>query len=80
MNQDEINERERNNPGSWGKLLGFYHSAADSRLWVRKPQPWMGWSLNMANPSARVLVRLFILFTLLFCVMTALTVFSVLHK
>jgi len=28
MNQDELNERERNNPGNWGKLLGFYHSRA----------------------------------------------------
>ena len=53
MDRDEINERERNNPDNWGKRLGFYHSSTDSRLWVRKPQPWMGRSLNMAKPIAR---------------------------
>jgi len=77
MNQDEINERERNNPGNWGKHLGFYHSNVDSRVWVRKPQPWMGWSLNMARPLARVLVLLFIL---LLCLLVAFVGFSVLHR
>jgi uncharacterized membrane protein len=77
MSQDEINERERNNPANWGKVLGFYHSKADGRVWVRKLQPWMGWSLNLANPFARVLV---LLFTLLFCLLAALVVFAVLHK
>ena len=75
MNQDELNERERNNPGNWGKLLGFYHSRADSRIWVRKPKPWMGWTLNMANPYARVLVLFFIL---LLCLLVAATVFFLL--
>jgi uncharacterized membrane protein len=75
MNQDEINERERNNPGNWGKTLGFYHSRADSRVWVRKPRPWMGWSLNMTNPFAGLLVLLFIL---LLCLLVASIVFFVL--
>lgn len=61
MNQDEINEREWNNPDNWGKRFGFYRSRLDSRTWVRKPKPWMGWSLNMANPLAKVLVLLFLL-------------------
>ena len=77
MSQDEINERERNNPDNWGKRLGFYHSSTDSRLWVRKPQPWMGWSLNMSSPISRALV---LLFTLVLCALAALVVFSVLHK
>lgn len=77
MNQDEINERERNDPGNWGRPLGFYHSRADNRLWVRKPQPWMGWSLNMANPLARALVGLFIL---LLCLLVAIVVYLVVPK
>jgi uncharacterized membrane protein len=61
MNQDEINEREWNNPDNWGKRFGFYNSKLDSRAWVRKPHPWMGWSLNLANPLAKVLVLVFLL-------------------
>jgi uncharacterized membrane protein len=68
MNQHEINEREWNDPGNWGRILGFYHSKADSRVWVSKPKPWMGWSLNMAKPLSRVLVLLFVL---LICLLLA---------
>jgi uncharacterized membrane protein len=75
--QDEINERERNNSANWGKRLGFHHGRTDTRLWVRKPQPWMGWSLNMANPLARALVVLFIL---LLCLVAASVVFLVIPK
>jgi uncharacterized membrane protein len=77
MNQDEINERERTNPGNWGKVVGFYHSRLDSRVWVRKPQPWMGSSLNMAKPIARLLALLFIL---LLCLLVASMVFLVVHR
>ena len=77
MNQDEINERERNNPGNWGKLLGFYRSKVDSRVWVPKPRPWMGWTLNLANPFARLLVLLFILLS---CLLVAWMAFLLLHK
>ena len=76
MGQDEINERERNNPDNWGKRLGFYHSSTDSRLWVRRPHPWMSWSLNMAKPLARALV---VLFALSSCLLMASIVFAVLH-
>jgi uncharacterized membrane protein len=60
MNQDEINERERTNPANWGQPFAFYRSRLDSRLWVRKPKPWMGWSLNMAKPASKVIVALFV--------------------
>ena len=68
MNRDEINEREWKDPTNWGKVFGFYRSNADSRLWVPKPQPWMGWSLNMAKPLAGALVLLFVL---LLCLLVA---------
>jgi uncharacterized membrane protein len=76
MDQHEINERERNNPDNWSKPLGFYHSRLDSRVWVHKPQPWMGWSLNMARPTSKVLVLLFMLLLGLFVVATVLAVAS----
>jgi uncharacterized membrane protein len=77
VNQDEINERERNNPLNWSKPLGFYHSGRDSRVWVRKPQPWMGWSLNMAKATSKFLVLLFIL---LLGLVVAATLFAILGK
>jgi len=77
MNQDEINEREWNDLRNWGKILGFYHSKLDSRVWVPKPQPWMGWSLNTAKPIARVAVLLFIL---LLCLLAAWVAFLILHR
>jgi uncharacterized membrane protein len=78
MNQDEINERERNNPDNWSKPLAFYHGRQDSRVWVRKPKPWMGWSLNLANPIARVLVAVFL--PLLGLSVALIALFAILHK
>lgn len=70
-------ERERSRDLKWGKVFGFYHSKVDSRVWVRKPHPWMGWSLNMAKPLTRVRVLLFIL---LFCLFVASMVSLVVHR
>ena len=77
VNQDEINERERNNPDNWSKPLGFYHSKLDSRVWVPKPRPWMGSTLNLANPVGRTLVLLFVL--LLGLLLAAVLAFAILH-
>jgi uncharacterized membrane protein len=78
MSQDEINERERNNPENWSKPLGFYRSRQDSRVWVRKPKPWMGWSLNLAKPLAWAQILVFLL--LLGLLMASILVFGVLQK
>jgi uncharacterized membrane protein len=61
MNQDEINDREHANPANWSSPFAFYHSSRDSRLWVPKQEAWMGRTLNMAHPIARVVVLVFVL-------------------
>ncbi len=48
MDQREINEAEWRNPENWsGSFGGFYFSKKDTRTWVPKSIPWMGWTLNL---------------------------------
>jgi len=52
MNQKEINESEWKNPDNWsGSVFGFYFSKKDTRTWVPKSIPWMGWTLNLGKPA-----------------------------
>jgi len=61
MEQREINEAEWKNPENWsGSFGGFYFSKKDTRTWVPKSIPWMGWTLNLGKPAgARWLVGFF---------------------
>ena len=54
MTQDEVNKQAWNNPANWHglKLVAFYSSSQDCRLWVRKRIPALGWTINMAHPRA----------------------------
>jgi uncharacterized membrane protein len=55
MNQAEINDAEWRNPANWhGGWLGFYVSPRDTRVWVPKRKPGLGWTLNMAHRSGRL--------------------------
>jgi uncharacterized membrane protein len=47
MNQTEIDKTEWSNPKNWP--VGLYFSKKDSRTWVPKSAPWMGWTLNLAK-------------------------------
>ena len=47
MDQNEINRVEWSNPQNWSG--GFYFSKQDSRTWVPKAIPWMGWTLNLGT-------------------------------
>ena len=53
MTQDDINQREWENPGNWKGWLGAYSSQVDTRLWVPK-RYGVGQALNFANRGARV--------------------------
>jgi uncharacterized membrane protein len=77
VDQDEINEREHSNPANWSSPFAFYHSDLDSRLIVPKQQAWMGRTLNMAHPIARVMVLVFVL---AMCLVAAAIVFAVLPR
>ena len=56
MNQDEINQAEWHNPDNWSghKLLSVYFSKKDSRTWVPKQIPAMGWTINLGRPAGLV--------------------------
>ena len=49
MNQKEINQAEWRKPENWS--CGFYFSKKDSRTWVPKSIPWMGWTVNIGKPA-----------------------------
>jgi uncharacterized membrane protein len=49
MDQDAINRAEWKNPDNWSG--GFYFSKKDSRVWVPKSIPWMGWTLNIGTTA-----------------------------
>ncbi|CAA6695101.1 MULTISPECIES: DUF5808 domain-containing protein [unclassified Lentimonas] len=52
MTQKEINVNEWKNPDNWsGSIFGFYFSKKDTRTWVPKSIPWMGWTLNLGKPA-----------------------------
>lgn len=57
MTQDEINQREWQNPDNWSNRVfpALYFSKADQRLLVPKPIPTLGWTLNLAHRSAAML-------------------------
>ena len=53
MSQNDINEREWLDPANWtGPILRRYASARDTRLWVPKSNPALGWTLNFAHPKS----------------------------
>ena len=49
--QKEINRAEWSNPENWGgpRWMSLYFSKRDSRTWVPKQIPWMGWTINLAK-------------------------------
>ena len=56
MNQPTIEQQEWNNPDNWSRKawLGVYFSKRDPRLFVPKPVPALGWTLNFARTGAAV--------------------------
>ena len=53
MNQKKINEMEWKNPENWSSAswVSFYFCKKDSRTWVPKKIPCMGWTLNLATAA-----------------------------
>lgn len=65
--QRKINREQWRNPENWGgpKWLCVYFSKRDSRVWVPKRIPWMGWTLNLAKNGGVYWLFLLILFLVL---------------
>ncbi len=53
MNQQQINEAEWANPDNWSgpQWLGVYSSKRDSRTWVPKRYPMLGWTVNVGRTT-----------------------------
>lgn len=44
-----MKDQWRNDPSKW--ILGvFYYNKDDKRIFPPKRIPWMGWTINFANP------------------------------
>jgi uncharacterized membrane protein len=53
MNQKAINETEWKDASNWTgpQWLSVYFSKRDSRVWVPKQIPALGWTLNLGKPA-----------------------------
>jgi len=49
----------------WYKWGLFYSNPKDSRIFVPKSNPWMGWTLNFANPYAYIVIAAILLFIII---------------
>ena len=46
----------------WYKWGLFYSNREDSRIFVPKRNPWMGWTLNFGNPYSYIVIAAIVLF------------------
>ena len=53
MDQRETNQAEWQNPDNWSgpKWLSVYFSKRDTRTWVPKQVPALGWTLNLGKTA-----------------------------
>lgn len=53
MDQETINEAEWADPNNWtgARWLSVYFSKRDSRVWVPKQLPGLGWTINLGRPG-----------------------------
>lgn len=51
MSQDHENNKEWANPDNWSgpRWMGVYFSKRDTRLWVPKKIPTLGWTINLGH-------------------------------
>ena len=50
--QARISQAEWERPENWSSWLGLYRSERDTRLFVPRRNPAMGWTLNTAHRAA----------------------------
>ncbi len=54
MDQKTINNNEWHNPNNWSRrgIFGIYFSKTDTRVWVPKALPVLGWTINFGHPNS----------------------------
>jgi uncharacterized membrane protein len=82
MSDPEENDRQWSNPDNWSGpgLVSFYFSKRDTRTWVPKKIPWMGWTLNLGKPAGAAWLLGFIIGLPLLPVLAFLSLASCLPK
>jgi uncharacterized membrane protein len=74
MTQKEINDAEWRNPANWhAGWLNIYWSKRDTRVFIPKRHPILGFALNLARPVSILLL------SLLFLVIIGLAFVSIFH-
>lgn len=78
VDQKKINKTEWSNPDRWGgpRWISVYFSKQDSRTWVPKQIPWMGWTLNLAKTSGVVLLLLILVALFMIPLLTTIAVLN----
>lgn len=66
--EKEIFDSMRKNPRSW-KSTFFYMNGNDSRLFVPKRIPSMGWTLNFANPYSYLVLLVIIMIPIIISIL-----------
>ena len=53
LTQDEINRREWEDPDNWSgpRWLSVYFNRKDTRTWVPKQIPLLGWTINLGKTA-----------------------------
>ena len=65
MPQSKLDDAEWRNPANWhGGWLGIYYSRVDSRSFVPKRNPIMGFTINFARPGGIVFLIVILGFAL----------------
>ncbi len=67
--QDGRNRIEWQNEKNWHgpKWLGLYASKNDSRTWVPKRIPWMGWTINLGKKAGLIWLAVMVAILLFAC-------------
>lgn len=54
MDLKTINNNQWNNPDNWSRrgIFGIYFSKIDTRAWVPKALPALGWTINFGHPNS----------------------------
>ncbi len=63
MEQRDINQQQWNNADNWTGPVwcSIYFSKADSRVWVPKQIPALGWTLNLGRTGGLVWLLVFLI-------------------
>ncbi len=62
LTQHELNDQQWHDAANWSgpAFMALYFSKQDTRLWVPKRVPALGWTINLGHPkSAAVMLGIF---------------------